>query len=178
MLGWLVGWLWWRPCAVLLVRPLSKYKITAYLATNKDLDGSLLTSEREAIVRMCKQRNTSGLNGLMHDLYTQACERLKVVESLNHSNLDSARDNLKLTYYKNWGACVRACVRAAFVLVVSVLVWVVDRLTQNSCNHLVPAQTDDEERACCWFNADCDARIAAARGATTPVFVRLLTRLI
>ena len=39
----------------------------------------------------------------MHDLYTQACERLKVLESLSHDNLESARDNLKLTYYKNWG---------------------------------------------------------------------------
>ena len=79
------------------------FKITAYLAAEKQLDASLLSSEREAIIEMCHQKNKSGLNGLMHDLYTQACERLKVVESLNHDNLESARDNLKLTYYKNWG---------------------------------------------------------------------------
>jgi len=73
------------------------------LANAKELDASLLQSERDAIVAMCDTSNKAGLNGLMHDLYTQACERLKVIESLNHDNLDSARDNLKLTYYKHWG---------------------------------------------------------------------------
>jgi hypothetical protein len=87
-------------CTCALRKPprssLRQFEITKYLAASQELDTSLLNSERQAIMDLCDKGSKEELNGLMHDLYTQACERLKVVESLNNDNLDSARDNLKV----------------------------------------------------------------------------------
>jgi hypothetical protein len=80
------------------------FDLVAYLVMNKTLDNTLLDSEREFVVSLCKLKEKEPLLAVMRDLYTHSMKRTKIVDAMINEDIDSAREGFKKVYFSHLGS--------------------------------------------------------------------------
>lgn len=80
-----------------------KLNIAKNLVAIKNLDPSLMDSERKAIALACDNASADELKRIVRDLYTHAYDRYEMLESLESDDLEAARKKMKNLYYQHWG---------------------------------------------------------------------------